>query len=144
MRTKQCYSVGVKKNTRTQASDELIRENLKEPDRYAFEETPDERFIVPEGDEEQERHTSLFKMTDAALEGRLLYYEREHLFARDQNTKRLATFDISRTKAEITRRKAEKRTDAVIDALVAPMGRPTPEAVNDAEANWQRVTKLAA
>lgn len=100
------------KKTRTLAVDDHINETLKEPDRYAFEGESSHEPGTIEALEDNDRANPLFRMTDAALEGRLTYYQREYAFNRSQTAWRSAKSEVSRTEREIGRRKIVKRREA--------------------------------
>jgi hypothetical protein len=54
----------------------------------------------------------LSKYPDHELDGRLVYYEREHLFERDARLRAAFRKEIDRTRIEINRRKMYAREEA--------------------------------
>jgi hypothetical protein len=57
-------------------------------------------------------HADLTKYTDKALEGRLAYYEREHLFERDPSLRADLKIEVEKTRAEIRRRQLMRFAEA--------------------------------
>lgn len=131
----------MKEKKRALGVDEQIKVNLREPDRYAFEATVDV-IHTPQGEDPAFNENALFRMTEAGLAGRLTYFEKQLAFAPTHTERAEARTEMARTRAEQTRRKATKYSEATAQAFFAEQ--TTPVAVNDAEANWQRVTRKAA
>lgn len=131
------------KKQRTRGVDDQIRDNLKEPDRYAFSGVHETGNTVETNDDPTFNENALFRMTDAALAGRLGFYEKEHLFARGQHARDEAQAEVIRTKGELTRRKNKMYSAAVEQAFLAEDHKTT-VAANDTEANWQRATRKEA
>lgn len=129
------------RNNRTLGVDEHIRDTLREPEHYAFEQPNDER--LHEIDDPDAENLPLSKMRDDALEGCIAFYEREHLFGRTSRDRKLAKFELNRAVVEVGRRKAARQYEAVNSALSLADATPSP-AVIDADAAWQRATKRAA
>lgn len=131
------------KKQRTRGVDDQIRDNLKEPDRYAFSGVHETGNTVETNDDPTFNDNAIFRLTDAALVGRLAFYEKEHLFARGQHVRDEALTELARTRGEITRRRNKMYSAAVEQAFLAEDHSRT-VAANDAEANWQRATRKEA
>lgn len=120
-----------RKQHRTQAVDEVIRDSLKEPENYAFS-TAEEAsaHLTQEQNVEEGEEMSLFRLSDAGLSGRHTYFERESLFARVGSDRAHAKAEMARTAREIHRRKIVKRNEAN-KAFAGP-------AVTDMEAGYDQ------
>lgn len=108
------------KQKRTLAVDEFIRERNKEPDRYGFmvEDPLNAHAGYKSGFEVGELSAGhLPKMSDAALEGRLVQYERDYAFERDPQLRGEFKTEVARTKAEIKRRKDQRVKEAIEKAF---------------------------
>lgn len=112
------------------AVDEQIKNNLREPEHFAFAGTRPIGATDLGLPDEEGPASDLFRMSDAALAGRHTFYEREGIFARDHGDREDAKAEMARTAREIHRRKIVKRNEAN-KAFAGP-------AVTDMEAGYDQ------
>lgn len=98
------------KKQRTLAVDEFIEGNLEEPNK--FPRRGAQEYTSIDGEPEDGLVNNLLRMSDAALEGRMAYYEKESIFACADSARADAKLEMSRTQREIVRRKIVARNEA--------------------------------